>query len=75
MITLAPGGSSGKRAHANSREEFALVSLGTVTLFLDGDEQVLERGDSVTISPQRPRRWVNHTSEAAEVLVVAVRFP
>ena len=75
MIALAPGGSSGKKPHANSREEFALVSSGEVTLFLDADEQILDRGDSVTIPPQRPRRWFNHTSGVAEILVVAVRFP
>lgn len=74
MITLAPGGSSGKKPHANAREEFAMVANGEVTVFVNGDEQILQRGDSITIPPQRPRRWLNHTSEPAEIFVVAVRF-
>ena len=74
MITLLPGGSSGKRPHANSREEFALICSGEVTLCFDAEEHVLKRGDSVTILPQRPRRWLNHGSDLAEILVVAAKF-
>ena len=75
LITLGPGGSSGKKPQPHAREEFALVLSGKVTLVLDGEEQVLQHGDAATIPVQRSRRWFNHTAESTEILVISVRFP
>lgn len=73
LITLRAGGTSGKRAHTLPREQFAFVVGGEITLLLDGAEQVLTKGDAVTISPQKPFRWVNSSGEAAQLLVVSSR--
>jgi transcriptional regulator with XRE-family HTH domain len=73
LITLRAGGSSGKRPHSLPREQFAFVISGEVTLLLDRAEQVLTRGDAVTISPQRLFRWMNSSAEPAQLLVVSSR--
>lgn len=74
MITIAPGGASGKKVHAQPREEFAIVFEGEITLVMDGEDHVLRRGDAVTIQAQRPLRWINQSSETAQILLVAARF-
>jgi transcriptional regulator with XRE-family HTH domain len=73
LITLGAGGTSGKSLHTLPREQFAFVVSGEVTLLLDDTEQVLTTGDAVTISPQRPYRWLNSSNEPAQLLVVSSR--
>lgn len=73
MVTLQPGGTSGKRAHPVSAEEFAFVVDGPVRLTLGEAEQTLVDGDAVTIRPGTPRRWHNASASVARILVVTVR--
>lgn len=73
LVTLEPGGSSGKKAYASSTEEFALVQDGAVTLTLDGSEQTLGPGDAVTIRQGSLRRWHNAGEIPARILIVAAR--
>jgi len=73
LVTLEPGGSSGKHAYASLREEFALVLEGTVELTLDGVEQLLGVGDAVTIRSGSFRRWCNRSEEPTRFLIVAPR--
>jgi transcriptional regulator with XRE-family HTH domain len=73
LVTLQTGGSSGSRAYASGREEFALVLEGTVTLTLDDSEQVLACGDAATIRAGALRRWRNPGPEPARILIVAAR--
>jgi transcriptional regulator with XRE-family HTH domain len=73
LVTLEPGGSSGKRAHESAREEFALVLEGRVELTLDEREQTLAVGDAVTIRPGAMRRWHNASEVPARILIVAAR--
>lgn len=73
LITLRGGGTSGKHPHALPREQFAYIVSGEVTLTLDGVQQALNRGDAVTIAPRKSFRWVNPSSQPAELLVVSSR--
>jgi transcriptional regulator with XRE-family HTH domain len=73
LVTMKPGGSSGKRPHPAPFEEFALVLSGSVVLTTDDDEQVLCVGDAVTIRPGAPRRWHNPTQESTQIVVVSGR--
>lgn len=73
LVTLQSGGTSGTKAYASGREEFALVLEGTVTLTLNDSEQELASGDAVTIRPGALRRWRNPGREPARVLIVAAR--
>jgi transcriptional regulator with XRE-family HTH domain len=73
LVTLESGGSSGTKAYASGREEFALVLQGMVTLTLNDSEQGLASGDAVTIRAGALRRWHNPGPEPARVLIVAAR--
>jgi transcriptional regulator with XRE-family HTH domain len=73
LVTLQSGGSSGSRAFASGREEFALVLDGAVALTLDDSEQVLAAGDAVTIRPGALRRWRNPNEQPVRILIVAGR--
>jgi len=75
VITLRPGGSSGKRAHPQSREQFLYVIAGEVAVILDREELRLGRGDAVTVSVRRPFRVLNDSARPAQILIVASRLP
>jgi quercetin dioxygenase-like cupin family protein len=72
LITLEPGGRSGKHPTAHAREEFAFVIDGEVALTLGPDTFSLGPGDSVTILRGELRRWANTGSMPAHILLVAV---
>jgi quercetin dioxygenase-like cupin family protein len=74
MVTLFPGGTSGKHPYPQPNSEFAIVFLGAVMLKLgDAAEQELVAGDAVSIRPGLPRQWKNVTAEQAQIVVVANR--
>lgn len=78
MISIAPGGTSGKHAYASPRDEFAIVFKGIVSLTLQREvESVVERlheGDAATIRAGLPRRWENEGSDLAQIVVVSARL-
>lgn len=73
LVTLRPGGRSGKRPHESDREEFAFVLAGKATLTLGQEDHMLRRGDAASISPGEARLWRNAGRAAAQVLVVTAR--
>jgi XRE family transcriptional regulator, regulator of sulfur utilization len=74
MITLSPGGRSGKKPHTQSGEEFAVIFEGKITLTLGPEVHDLQRGDAVTLSSETPHLWENKSSEIARVVIVSTRF-
>jgi quercetin dioxygenase-like cupin family protein len=73
LISLDPGGRSGKHPYAHDTEEFAFVLAGTPTLTLGPEEHVLRTGDAVTIRAQELRRWENKGKRVVRVLIVSAR--
>jgi transcriptional regulator with XRE-family HTH domain len=73
LVIFGPGGKSGQHPHAPSREEFAFIVTGEVTLTLADEENVMRPGDAVTLPAQAPRLWENRTREIAEILIVCSR--
>jgi quercetin dioxygenase-like cupin family protein/DNA-binding XRE family transcriptional regulator len=73
LATFGPGGRSGKHLHSHSREEFAFVVRGRVTLTLGGAENELGPGDAVTLPAHSPHRWENPGQETVEVLMISSR--
>lgn len=73
LITLAPGGRSGKHPVAHRMEEFVLVLKGRVTLRLGPDQHALAAGDSVTLLPGELRLWINESRTACQVLIVGLQ--
>ena len=74
LITLEPGGRSGKYPVAHRGEEFAMVLKGRVSLQLGPDHHDLSAGDSVTLLSGELRLWVNAGKVACQVLIVGVQL-
>jgi transcriptional regulator with XRE-family HTH domain len=72
LITLEPGGRSGKHPTSQPREEFAFVMEGQIELTLGPDTYQLAEGDAATLLRGELRRWTNTGPGRARVLVVAV---
>lgn len=70
LITLRPGGRSGKHPSAHRREEFAFVLQGRVVLTLGPEEHRLRRGDAARILPGELHLWRNDARSPAQVMVV-----
>ncbi len=73
LITLQPGGRSGKHPYPHPREEFAFVIEGQVDLTLGPQKHSLNPGDAVMILPRELRLWENPGQKPAQVLVVSLR--
>jgi transcriptional regulator with XRE-family HTH domain len=71
LITLEPGGRSGKHPAPHPAEEFAFVLEGEVALTLGPERHQLAAGDAVTILPRELRLWENAGKSPARVLVVS----
>lgn len=69
MITLDPGGRSGKMS-VHGGEEFAIVFAGEVRLTLGDDAYCLTPGDAATFSAELPHAWENLGEGAARIVVV-----
>ena len=71
LITLRPGGRSGKHPYAHPSEEVAFVAQGEVMLTLGPEEHRLRSGDAATILAGELRLWRNCTRAPARILVVS----
>lgn len=74
LITLEPGGRSGKHPYGHPVEEFGLVLEGKVSLTLGPRVHELGPGDAVTIRPDELRLWQNAGTAPARFLIVSSRF-
>ena len=75
LVIFGPGGRSGQHPHAPTREEFAFVVKGEVTLTLADEATRMVPGDSVTLPAHAPRLWENRSREPAEILIISSRTP
>jgi quercetin dioxygenase-like cupin family protein len=73
MVTIAPGGTSGKRAHAHERERFVIVFAGSVRLTFGAATFVMHKGDSVIVPSSVSHRWENHGKRRASLVIVSPR--
>lgn len=74
MITIAPGGRSGKLPSHHAGEEFVLVFEGQVSLTLGATSHVLHQGDSVSFRSEIPHLWENSGTDTARIVIVSSRF-
>jgi uncharacterized cupin superfamily protein len=69
QIVLRPGQRG--RIHGHERqEEVYLVLEGTLTLFVEGDERTLERGELVRVAPGVRRQLVNRGPATLHLLAL-----
>jgi len=73
MVTIASGGTSGKRAHPHERERFVIVFEGSVRLTLADSKYTMRRGDSLTLLPGIPTHWENRGKRSAALVIVSAR--
>jgi transcriptional regulator with XRE-family HTH domain len=71
LVTIQPGGASGRTAHAVQREQFVFILSGRVTVELRGIAQVLSEGDAVTLRAHTPALWVNASDQPVQILFVS----
>jgi transcriptional regulator with XRE-family HTH domain len=73
LITLKPGGTSGKRPAPAPLEEFAFVFSGSAVLTIQDVDHELNEGDAVSIPRGALRRWQNVTRTPTQVVLVSVQ--
>jgi transcriptional regulator with XRE-family HTH domain len=73
LVTLAPGGASGKHAAPQAQGEFAYLLEGSLTLSLNGQDVELMPGDCVTIRPGSERVLRNLGEGPAQIIIVSGR--
>lgn len=73
IVTINPGGTSGKRAHPYDRERFVMIFAGAVRLMLGESKYTMQRGDSVRVLPGVPVHWENHGKRSASLVIVSSR--
>jgi len=66
VMTVPPGYRSETVAHEG--EEILYVLEGSITQRLDGEEMVMNAGDSLHFRGNRPHSWSNHTDQPARLL-------
>lgn len=69
QIVLQPGQRGRIHRHAR-QEEVYLVLEGTLTLLVEGEETVLERGELVRVAPELRRQLVNREPDALSLLAI-----
>ncbi|MBI4320407.1 MAG: cupin domain-containing protein [Chloroflexi bacterium] len=74
MLTIAPGGHSGKYENTHGGEIFAIVFEGEVTLTLGREAHALGSGDAVTIDSRTHHYWENTGLEPVKIVIVSSRF-
>ena len=72
LITIEPGGRTGKHPTGQARGEFAFVVEGEVELTLGPDTYRLDEGDAATVLRGELRRWTNPGKRKARVLVISI---
>jgi transcriptional regulator with XRE-family HTH domain len=71
IVTLEPGGQSGKHPTPLMYDQFAIVFMGRLELTLADQILALRRGDAAQIPAGTPHRWRNLHRRAAQVVLVS----
>ena len=72
MVTLEPGGLSGKEPSPSQYDQFGIVFAGMLELTLGNEVLVLHRGDAVQIVAGMPHRWQNASRRPGQVALISL---
>lgn len=76
LSTMAPGGTGGDKLYSwQSEEEFVFVLEGSVTVTLEGEEFVLETGDTITFDPRRLHTFRNTSKTVRAQALFVLSLP
>jgi transcriptional regulator with XRE-family HTH domain len=68
LCRFAPGAESGDKPYTHRGEEAGVVMEGSLALWVDGKEMLLNKGDSFTFESSKPHRYWNPGDEDAVVI-------
>lgn len=68
LCRMAPGATSGEEPYSHSSEEAGMVVRGRLELWVDGQNVLLETGDSFGFESTRPHRYRNPGPDETEVV-------
>jgi transcriptional regulator with XRE-family HTH domain len=71
LVTMAPGGRSGKHPTPPGREEFMYVLEGELLVTVGPDEVAVGAGDALIVRPREVRRYQNPGPGPARILIVS----
>ena len=72
MVTLEPGGLSGKEPSPSQYDQFGIVFAGVLELTLGHEVLALHRGDAVQIVAGMPHRWQNTSRRPGQVALISL---
>ena len=72
MVTLEPGGLSGKEPSPSQYDQFGIVFAGVLELTLGNEVLALHRGDAVQIVAGMPHRWQNTSRRPGQVALISL---
>lgn len=75
MIVIEPGGTTGATAYSHDGLDAGFVLEGQVAISIDGQEYILDPGDSFGFSSDRPHSFRNPTSQRARVIWINAHPP
>lgn len=70
IVTLEAGADSGKSAIVHTGREFVYCLDGQMIYSVDGQDHILEPGDSLLFEAYLPHRWKNAAAKPAKILLV-----
>ena len=70
MVTITPGGSSGPDPYTHRGEESGLVLSGSLELWIEDEQFILEEGDTFRFKSTQPHRFANAGGKTTKVLWV-----
>ena len=70
LMSIEPGGSSTSSQIIHAGEELVYVLKGTLICKIREQEYCLEEGDSLLFLATQPHIYQNHTSSAAQILII-----
>ncbi len=70
IVTLEVGADSGKNAIVHTGREFVYGLTGQMIYSVDGQDHILEPGDSLLFEAYLPHRWKNIGPKPAKILLV-----
>jgi quercetin dioxygenase-like cupin family protein len=73
MVTIEPGGASGKRPSPAPNDYLGVMILGALDLTLGEELITLHEGDAIQIAARLAHRWHNSSTRLAKVLLASVR--
>ncbi len=71
VVTIKPGGE--KKLFSHDGYEFMYILSGSITLYLNNDEQVLYEGDTIAFNSKIPHYADSNTSEHAKILSIRMK--